>query len=101
MTHPMALQNFESRVNQTFQVQTPQGVVKLTLGEVLPQKKAPKHYESYSLLFQGPSDIFLEQAIYRLEHDEMDPVDLFLVPTAGDDAGYDYEVVVNRKCDTP
>ncbi len=47
----------------------------------------------FALLFRGPGDILLPQRIYRLEHDEMGTIDLFLVPVGPDQAGQRYEAV--------
>jgi hypothetical protein len=38
----------------------------------------------FSVLFHGPMEPILPQAIYRLEHDEFGSIDLFLVPVGPD-----------------
>jgi hypothetical protein len=38
----------------------------------------------FSLLFGGPLDIVLPQKTYRVEHDRLEPFDLFLVPIGPD-----------------
>jgi uncharacterized protein DUF6916 len=47
--------------------------------------------EQFSLLFRGPVEPALPQAIYRLDHAELGSLDLFLVPLAprGDGAVYE------------
>jgi hypothetical protein len=47
----------------------------------------------FSLVFLGPRDPVLPQRIYRLEHEELGTLDLFLVPIGRDDAGVRYEAV--------
>ena len=47
----------------------------------------------FSVVFLGPRDPVLPQRIYRLEHDELGTLDLFLVPIGRDDAGVRYEAV--------
>ena len=47
----------------------------------------------FSIVFLGPRDPVLPQRIYRLEHDELGTLDLFLVPIGRDDAGVRYEAV--------
>ena len=47
----------------------------------------------FSIVFLGPRDPILPQRIYRLEHDELGTLDLFLVPIGRDDAGVRYEAV--------
>ena len=47
----------------------------------------------FSLLFRGPVDCEFPQAIYRLEHDELGRLDLFLVPLGPDADGSRFEAV--------
>jgi hypothetical protein len=47
----------------------------------------------FALLFRGGPDQSLPQRIYRLEHDELGALDLFLVPLGPDDVGQRYEAV--------
>jgi Domain of unknown function (DUF6916) len=49
----------------------------------------------FSVVFLGPREPVLPQRIYRLEHDELGTLDLFLVPIARDAAGVRYEAVFN------
>lgn len=45
----------------------------------------------FSLLFHGPADGALAQGTYRLTHEELGELDLFLVPLGPDGAGMRYE----------
>jgi hypothetical protein len=48
----------------------------------------------FSLYFDGPPEPFLEQRIYRLQHDAFsEPLDIFLVPIKKAAAGFVYEAV--------
>jgi hypothetical protein len=47
----------------------------------------------FSLLFRGGPDPPLPQRIYRVEHEELGPLDIFLVPLGPDDVGQRYEAV--------
>lgn len=47
----------------------------------------------FSLLFRGGPDPPLPQRIYRIEHDDLDALELFLVPLGPDDVGQRYEAV--------
>jgi hypothetical protein len=47
----------------------------------------------FSIVFLGPREPVLPQRIYRLEHEELGTLDLFLVPIGRDDAGVRYEAV--------
>ena len=47
----------------------------------------------FSLLFRGPSGLELHQRIYRLSHETLGDVELFLVPMQPDDQGSLFEAV--------
>jgi hypothetical protein len=49
----------------------------------------------FSLVFRGGPDPPLQQRIYRLEHERLGPLDLFLVPLGPDATGQRYEAVFN------
>lgn len=49
--------------------------------------------EQFSVHFHGPADPILPQSIYRLENEEMDAMELFLVPVARDQDRVIYEAV--------
>lgn len=51
--------------------------------------------ERFSVFFSGPSDCYLPQKTYSVEHDKMGAFDIFLVPIGRDDRGYSYEAVFN------
>ena len=50
----------------------------------------------FSLVFLGPVDAPVAQAIYRLEHDSLGAIDMFLVPIARDQNGVQYEAIFSR-----
>lgn len=47
----------------------------------------------FRLAFLGPADPILPQRIYRLEHDALGALDIFLVPIARDAGGTTYEAI--------
>ena len=49
--------------------------------------------EQFSLVFRGPADVVLPQAIYRLEHETLGAFELFVVPIGPDGQGMRYEAV--------
>ena len=51
--------------------------------------------KQFSLLFQGPYEAPILQGTYRVEHDELGALDLFLVPIGRDKEGVRYEAVFN------
>jgi hypothetical protein len=49
----------------------------------------------FTLEFLGPADLILPQSIYRLEHEALGTLEIFIVPVGRDDAGTAYEAVFN------
>jgi hypothetical protein len=47
----------------------------------------------FSLIFHGPADSNLQQATYRVENPNMEPMELFLVPIGPDEQGMRYEAL--------
>jgi hypothetical protein len=90
---------FSQHVNTPFRLllETP-APVELQLVEVKGYpKKADEHsgMERFSIFFNGPRGLRLEQGTYKLEHAAMGTFDLFLVPIAQNDQGFRYEAVFN------
>jgi len=52
--------------------------------------------KQFSLLFQGPLEAPIAQGIYKVDHDKLGDLDLFLVPIAKDNSGVRYEAIFNR-----
>jgi hypothetical protein len=50
----------------------------------------------FSIVFQGPGNLLLQQSIYSMAHDELGEFNLFLVPVAKNESGFQYEAVFNR-----
>ena len=49
--------------------------------------------EAFSVIFRGDNSQILEQQIYRIGHDALGNMDLFIVPIGPDDEGMRYEAV--------
>lgn len=64
-------------------------LVEVTAGGQRPQRNR----RGFSLVFRGPRSPQLLQSIYRLEHDAMGELELFLVPIAAEPQGALYEAV--------
>jgi hypothetical protein len=47
----------------------------------------------FSLTFRGPVEPLLPQRIYRVEHDSLGALEIFIVPLAQAEAGTTYEAV--------
>ena len=51
--------------------------------------------QPYSVYFRAPRQPILPQAIYRVEHDRLGTMDVFLVPIGPEGEGMGYEAVFN------
>lgn len=58
-------------------------------------ESTPTKREPCSIIFRGPLDPVLPQQIYRIEHESLGRMDLFLVPLGPDKEGMRYEAVFN------
>lgn len=54
---------------------------------------APGGRQPFSLTFEAAAEPALQQQIYRVEHPQLDAMDIFLVPVARTAAGLQYEAV--------
>ena len=54
---------------------------------------AAEHRRPFSLVFLGPPQIVLPQAIYRFEHDGLGAFEIFIVPIGRSAEGVRYEAV--------
>jgi len=52
-------------------------------------------HDEYSLIFLGPDNSPVAQGIYRLTHEAMGALDIFLVPIKKDEKGVTYEAIFN------
>ncbi len=84
-------------VNSNFDIQAEDKTIQLKLIECLDQtSNAMPDYERLSLLFESKGPL-LAQASYSLNHPKIGHQELFLVPVHGDDNGFQYEAIINRK----
>ena len=49
--------------------------------------------EPFSLVFTGPRDVCLAQGVYALQHPELGPLEIFLVPVGSDATSRRYEAI--------
>ena len=61
----------------------------------LPQANEQSGMERFSLFFDGPLDRYLPQRVYRLTHEAMGEIDIFLVPIEKKESAFRYEAVFN------
>ena len=94
MVETLSARHFSPHLGSGFAVAGFEGVV-LKLKVVSPCPPTPFRKEPFNLLFIGPLQPVLPQAIYRLESLAMEPVEIFLVPVGRNEAGIEYEAVFN------
>lgn len=99
MPSDLTAKEFSKHVNTKFRVRLDaEGAVDLELEEV---KGYPGHpgdqqgMERFSVYFQGPTEPFLPQKLYALQHGQMGEFEIFLVPLSRNDRGFRYEAVFN------
>jgi hypothetical protein len=69
--------------------------VELRLVEAQDVGSTPRQMQ-FSIVFRGPVNVPLVQAIYKMEHDELGTFDLFIVPIKQDQDGIYYQAIFNR-----
>lgn len=67
--------------------------IELELIEVKKMGSGERKGGAFALLWQGPSDPALTQATYQVSQAKIGTHDVFLVPVAEKEAGYQYEAI--------
>jgi hypothetical protein len=86
---------FLELLNTKFRIH-PKGADPLELELVGVRPLSTPRQVQFSILFQGPGHVFLQQAIYPIAHDQLGEFELFLVPVGKTERGFQYEAVFNR-----
>ena len=89
---------FESALNTAFAVAPGTGgidPVALRLVQVA-ARSAPPGFEQFSVLLVGPASPVMPQGTYRLVHEALGELDLFMVPVGRTGAGIEYEICITR-----
>lgn len=96
MTASLTHEAFAKNLNTIFRIRREnQPDIELELTQVS-EHLISEHQERFAIIFRGPNEVFLGQGMQNLEHNDLQIVDLFLVPVGRDDAGTYYEAVFNR-----
>lgn len=97
MLDKLTIDSFRPYIDTSFWVMpNPQNKVEIRLiaaANVMESEAARLNRIPFSLHFFGPKSFLLEQKTYRLEHDTLEPMELFLVPIGEENGGYLYEAV--------
>jgi hypothetical protein len=96
MADIFTLENFSEYANTEFRMHHGQSQTSdLKLESVNDLNSTPRQIQ-FSLVFLGPLDAPIYQGVYRVDHEKLGPLDLFLVPISKDKDGVRYEAVFNR-----
>ena len=100
MTEQLTLAASRACIGHAFSVQLSEDMsremvlVEVTsLGERALRPGGTGRRECFSLVFRGPSEPVLPQAIYRFASERTGPMDVFIVPIGSDPEGSLYEAV--------
>lgn len=101
MPEPVTVETFSPHVGEPFRVRLGDAEsleLRLAEAKVIGSPSAKRWAEGgrrapFSLLFRGRSDAVLPQQTYRVEHDGIGGLDIFLVPLGPDAEGMRYEAV--------
>ncbi len=96
MTEFFTIDTFSGHVNTKFLMHYGDSqTAELELTSVTDVGSSPRQIQ-ISLLFQGPDNAPIAQGIYKLEHDRLGALDIFLVPIGKDANGVQYQAIFNR-----
>ena len=90
----LTLADFAPHVGDTFMLAgaTDQPLA-CTLQSAAPAGEQPGGRAPFGLIFLGPPQPLLAQAIYRLTHAQLGALEIFLVPLGQDQAGTTYQAI--------
>lgn len=89
----VTVETFAPRVGESFRLAADEGSGDLTLVECERLGGSVLEREPFSLVFLGPREPILPQKIYRLAHDDLGALDIFLVPISQDAEGARYQAI--------
>ena len=97
MLDQLTIDVFEPHVGTSFWAEFPNGAkVELRLtraAKVMESEAARLQRHPFSLFFEGPDSFLLKQHTYRVTHEELGAMELFLVPVGQGGGTYQYEAV--------
>jgi hypothetical protein len=96
MLDRLTLEDFVSRVGESFPVRTPEGAlvhIRLASAQGAGARSPQSARDPFSLLFEGPPEPFLPQRIYEFDLGAPGSCGIFLVPVGRFDGGFRYEAV--------
>lgn len=93
----LTVADFEPHLNTVFQLHYGNGeTLEVTLVEARTRGiGTPDHRQGFSLLLQSTINDYLQQGIYHITHEVVEPMDLFIVPVGPNQTGMRYEIIFN------
>jgi hypothetical protein len=89
--------DFANHLNTKFRIFfRAEQATEVELTEVTKMRQKPR-YEAFAVTFLAPNETPPEQGLYQIEHDQLAPMELFLVPVEQDAKGLSFEAVFNRR----
>jgi len=96
MLENLTAATFSEILNTKFRLHLSESdLLELELFNVEDLSSSPRQ-ERFSILFRGPLDPAIWQGMYKMEHEQLGTLDLFIVPIAKEEDGMVYEAVFNR-----
>ena len=92
----LTLEDFQPRLNQTFQLHAGEQAVPVTLIETasIERSRGPKGARApFHVLYQGPEEFPVPQGSYRFTAEGDFDCEFFIVPVAKEPAGYIYQAI--------
>jgi hypothetical protein len=89
----LTLATFTPLVGEPFTLAAPGEPLELVLESATAVGGASAGRDPFSLVFRGPPEPLLEQAIHRFEHPGLGALEIFVVPLGRDAGGARYEAV--------
>ena len=87
------LESLNTKFRVFFDGEQPTEVELTDVSELRPKPR----YEAYSLVFVAPKSIQPMQMLYRVEHDTLGMMELFLVPFEENEKGFAFEALFNQR----
>ena len=95
MSELLTKEAFTENLNTKFRIPLASSVTaELELIEVVETMVTPRQ-QQFSIFFRGPLEYLLQQGTYRMEHEKMGALDIFIVPVGKEPEGFRYEAVFN------
>lgn len=90
----LTLATFEPLVGDAFMLEgATDDPLPCTLQSATPAGEQPSGRQPFGLIFIGPAQPILPQAIYRLTHAQLGALEIFIVPLGRDETGTTYQAV--------